>query len=234
MNEMDSFYYHDIFSTKGIEYLLIISFFLVFIPFYRYLKEVEYPLFSLAAIRLPRGIFFDRTHTWAYLKSEGHIEIGIDDFLQKITGQVKIELLKHSGDSISRGEAFAEVSSGERTLKLYSPISGTLEGINKSALRRFSKRTHSDYTENWLLSIQPKRWELEKPLLILGDKARQWMQNERGRLRDVLVFALQKYDSQLQPVLLQEGGELADGALEELPKEIWEEFQSEFIDAAKT
>lgn len=32
---MNGFYYTDIFSTKGIEYLLIISFFLTYIPFYR-------------------------------------------------------------------------------------------------------------------------------------------------------------------------------------------------------
>ena len=80
---MDSFTYTNIFATKGIEYLLIISFFLVFIPFYNYLKEVESPLFSLANVRLPRGVFFDKTHTWAYLKSAGQVQVGIDDLDRK-------------------------------------------------------------------------------------------------------------------------------------------------------
>ncbi len=230
---MESFTYTNIFATKGIEYLLIISFFLVFIPFYNFLKEVEGPLFSLANVRLPRGVFFDRTHTWAYLKSAGQVQVGIDDFLAALTGPVSLRLIKQAGDNLERGDHLATLSSGQKSLKIYSPVSGTLKTINKSALRHFSKRTNNEFTENWLFDVQPKRWDMEKSLLILGEKSQQWIRQEQNRLRDVLAFADQKYSLDAQPVLLQEGGEIVDHVLESLPSEIWEEFQSEFIDAVK-
>lgn len=71
-------------------------------------------------------------------------------------------------------------------------------------------------------------------MLILGEKAQQWIQNEQARLRDVLAFAERKYDLTAQPILLQEGGEIADQVLESLAPEVWEEFQSEFLDAVKS
>lgn len=231
---MDSFTYTNIFATKGIEYILIITFFVVFAPFYNYLKEVESPLFSLAKVRLPRGVFFDRTHTWAYLKSEGQVQVGIDDFLAALTGPVRLHLNKQSGETVSRGDHLATLQSNDKSLKIYSPISGTLKGVNKASLKRFSKRTNNDFTENWLFDMEPKRWDLEKTMLILGEKAQLWISQEQARLRDVLAFAERKYDLNVQPILLQEGGEITDQVLESMSPEIWEEFQTEFIDAMKS
>lgn len=230
---MDSFTYTNIFATKGIEYILIIAFFLAFVPFYNYLREVESPLFSLAKIRLPRGVFFDRTHTWAYLKSEGQVQVGIDDFLAALTGPVQLRLNKQTGETVIRGDHLATLQSENKSLKIYAPISGTLRGVNKSSLKRFSKRTNNEFTENWLFDMEPKRWDLEKTMLILGEKAQQWINQEQARLRDVLAFAERKYDLNVQPILLQEGGEITDHVLEDMSPEIWEEFQSEFIDAVK-
>ncbi|MBT3252564.1 MAG: hypothetical protein HN995_07490 [Candidatus Marinimicrobia bacterium] len=230
---MPNLFYNDIFATKGIEYLLIISFFLVFIPFYSFLKEVEGPLFSLAKVRLPRGVFFDKTHTWAYLKSAGQVQVGVDDFLAALTGPVSLQLHKMVGEEVQRGDHLATLKGEGKSLKVYSPVSGTMKSINKKALHKFSKRTSNDFTENWLFDMAPKRWDVEKAMLIIGEKAQQWVQQEQARLRDVLAFAERKYDLSAQPILLQEGGEIEDKVLESLSPEIWEEFQSEFIDAAK-
>lgn len=229
---MSNFYY-DLFSTKGIEYLLIISFFLIFVPFYTYLREVEGPLFSLAKVRLPRGVFFDKTHTWAYLKTAGQVQVGIDDFLAALTGPVTLKLHKVSGESIERGDHLATLMSEGKSLKVYSPVSGTIRSINKKALSRFSKRTNNEFTENWLFDMSPERWDMEKAMLIIGEKAQSWIKQEQARLRDVLAFAERKYDMAVQPILLQEGGEIEDRVLEPLSAEIWDEFQSEFIDAQK-
>ncbi|MBC8192489.1 MAG: hypothetical protein ISR87_04010 [Candidatus Marinimicrobia bacterium] len=230
---MDGFSYLNIFSTKGVEYLIVIGFFIVVIPFWRLLKETEMPRLSLSAIRLPRGVYFDATHTWAYLERAGKIRVGIDDFITALTGPVTLKLNKHRGETIKRGEHIATLMGDDKSLKIYSPISGTLKSINKSALKIFSKRTNHEFTENWLFDMEPKRWDMEKTMLILGEKAQEWIRKEHARLRDVLAFAELKYNLNTQPVLLQEGGEIADQVLEPMSSEIWEEFQSEFIDAVK-
>ncbi|NQV14614.1 hypothetical protein HQ531_04080, partial [bacterium] len=161
------------------------------------------------------------------------IRVGVDDFLLALTGPVSLEPTKRSGDQVQRGEHLATLQSEGKSLKIYSPVSGRLKAVNKGALKKFSKRTNKDYTQNWLFDMEAKRWDIEKSMLILGEKAQQWILQEQARLRDVLAFAGRKYNLEPQPVLLQEGGEIADSVLQLLSPELWEEFQSEFIDAVK-
>lgn len=230
---MNAFSYYDMFSTKGVEYLLIIAFFLTFIPFLRVLREVEYPLFGFGRIRIPGGILFDLSHTWAYLKAEGEVQVGIDDFLPAMTGEVQLIPVKQTGEEVRRGQHLATLQRGSKALKIYAPVSGTLKGLNNSSIRRFGKRTRKNFNENWLFQIQPKRWDLEKALMFMGSQAQTWIQQESKRLKDVLAFAEQKFTPSPVPILLQEGGELQDGVLQKLPAEIWAEVQAEFIDAVK-
>ena len=107
---MDAYSYVNIFSTKGIEYLIVISFFIVVVPFWRVLRETEMPVLSMAGIRLPRGVYFDPTHTWAFLETAGKIRVGVDDFMANITGPLNVKLLKKPGDHVERGEAISYLS----------------------------------------------------------------------------------------------------------------------------
>lgn len=230
---MDAFSYVNIFSTKGIEYLIVISFFILVIPFWRTLKETYRPTISLSGSRVPRGIYFDATHSWVFLESAGRLKVGIDDFMTALTGRVTLIPAAQPGETIKRGEHLATLQGDGKSLKIYSPVSGELNAINNKAFKLFSRRTRQEFTENWLFDVKPYHWEMERSLLFMGEKARQWIKQESARLRDVLAFAQQKYEPVFEPVLLQEGGELVDKVLESLPSEIWEEVQSEFIDAVK-
>jgi len=230
---MDAFSYVNIFSTKGIEYLIVISFFILFIPFWRFLQETEEPVFSMAHLRLPQGVFFDRTHTWAFLETAGKIRVGIDDFLANITGPTTVRLLKRPGDHVSRGEVISILESRGKSLQVYAPLSGTIHRSNRRVLNKFGKTTKSTFTSNWLLKVIPDHWEQDRRFMVVGKQAREWINREFGRLRDFLAFTNHKYSPDLQPVILQEGGEIEDHLLSDLPADIWTEFQAEFIDAVK-
>jgi hypothetical protein len=69
--------------------------------------------------------------------------------------------------------------------------------------------------------------------MIMGEQAKAWISKEFARLRDFMAFTNHKYSSDMQPVLLQEGGVIENQLLETLSPEIWMEFQVEFIDAVK-
>ena len=94
---MNDFNYYNIFETKGIEYVLTIVFFAILIPFWLVLnrqlkiKEAITSLGVLTAniLRVPKGLFFSRNHTWAHLEKSGLAKIGIDDLLQHLTGEIK-------------------------------------------------------------------------------------------------------------------------------------------------
>ena len=230
---MDALSYVNIFSTKGVEYLIVISFFILLIPFWRFLQETEEPVYSMSRLRIPLGIFFDSTHSWAFLETAGKIRVGVDDFLTNITGPATLKPLKHNGDHVVRGETISLVEAGGRQLKIYAPLSGTVSRLNRKTIRRFGKTTQAAFSHNWLLKISPDRWEQEQSYLMRGKQTRAWMKTELNRLRDFLAFSAYKFSPDLPTVLLQEGGELADHLLAELPDEIWLEFQAEFLDGAR-
>ena len=69
--------------------------------------------------------------------------------------------------------------------------------------------------------------------MVMGELAKEWINKEFARLRDFMAFTNHKYSANLQPVLLQDGGEIDNQLLSNLSADIWIEFQVEFLDAAK-
>jgi hypothetical protein len=64
----------------------------------------------------------------------------------------------------------------------------------------------------------------------MAEKYGEWLKNEFSRLRDFLAHAMMKTEPAYAYVVLQDGGEVADNVLENLGPEVWEDFQTEFID----
>ena len=109
---MDGFSYNNIFETKGIEYIIIIAFLVLIIPFWiiinkqaglkgRYKKA--FGILTAGILRIPQGMFYSKNHTWAHLEKSGIAKVGLDDFLLHITGEVKFSNLKNPGDIINKG-----------------------------------------------------------------------------------------------------------------------------------
>ena len=97
---MNEFVYSDIFETKGIEYIIVIGFLLLIIPFWimlnRPLKlktKVSRAVGALSEqiLRIPQGLFFNKNHTWSSLEKSGLVRIGVDDLLLHLTGGIEIE-----------------------------------------------------------------------------------------------------------------------------------------------
>ena len=66
----------------------------------------------------------------------------------------------------------------------------------------------------------------------MSEKHREFLKLEFSRLKDFLMNALRD-DEKYAQVLLQDGGEISDGMLSEMGPEIWEDFQTGFIDPSR-
>jgi hypothetical protein len=78
--------------------------------------------------------------------------------------------------------------------------------------------------------VQPENWEKESSFMIPATRFAEYLKEEFGRIRDFLAVMPGVNDVRLAHVVLQDGGELRDGLLEEFGPEIWEEFQMKFLD----
>jgi glycine cleavage system H protein len=238
---MDGFSYHNIFDTKGIEYLIIIAFFLMIIPFWITINR-ETPAgsrvksvlrtFAENVLRIPAGILFSSNHTWTYLKKSGLAEVGIDKFLVHMAGDMKLTTLKEEGTFIRKGDLLAELDHKGRKLRIYSPISGQISGINNLVSSSPMVLSDDPYEKGWLYRINPAEWATDTNDFYRSDTALAWLKLEVQRLREFLASETGMYSPELSPVMLQDGGELCDKPLTGLPDEVWNDFQKSFLDLA--
>lgn len=235
---MEGFTYHNIFETKGIEYLLIIGFFLLLIPFYLILsKRIKAERFirkafrslSLHSITVPQGLYFSRFHTWAHLETSGSARIGLDDFLAKITGPVAFQPVRMLGDNIRKGELLALLISNGKHLRVCSPVSGQIVEDNPEVLEDSGQLAIDPFGKGWLFKVRPILWKEETNGYYIGEKASEWISQEINRFRNWLTGSVEEPNSLYSGIVLQDGGELIDQPLSELPAEAWKEFQEKFL-----
>ncbi|MDP3434138.1 MAG: hypothetical protein Q8T04_14395 [Bacteroidota bacterium] len=235
---MDGFTYINIFETKGIEYLAIAVFFVILIPFWLILnrevkskKQLQKSLGILTSnsLKIPQGILFSRFHTWTHLEMTGVAKVGLDDLLLHITGKVQFSSIKYAGEKVKKGDLLAEINQHGKILKIYSPISGEIMELNSELDETPELLNEDSYGKGWLYEIKPISWVADTNSYFMAEDATSWATQELERFKDFLAISLGKYSSMPENVLLQDGGELVDQPLSELPNEIWEEFQQDFL-----
>jgi len=235
---MDGYSYYNIFDTKGIEYLVIIAFLLLLIPFWMALnKQVKLKeqmrkalgILSAGILKVPQGIFYSKNHTWTYLEKSGIAKVGLDDLILHITGEVKIHQVKNPGESIKKGDLLAEIDQNGKSLSIFSPISGEVISSNPVLSVNHEILNEDPYGKGWLFNIKPSKWITEIPACYLAEEATVWFKKELDRYKDFLSMNLGKYSPESSMAILQDGGELTDNSLSGLPNELWQDFQKEFL-----
>jgi len=235
---MEGFSYNNIFETKGIEYLAIIAFFAILIPFWLLLnkqvktkKQLQKSLGSLTlnSLKVPHGLFFSRFHTWTHLERSGVAKVGLDDLLVHITGEVKISRILDSGERIKKGDFLGEIVQNDKRLKIYSPISGEIMEANPMLVNNPELLNEDPYQKGWMYKIKPTSWVADTQSYYLAEDASFWATQELVRFKDFLASSIGKYSPDPTSVVLQDGGELRDQPLSELPDEMWQDFQQDFL-----
>jgi hypothetical protein len=80
--------------------------------------------------------------------------------------------------------------------------------------------------------IEPSNWLKEIQLLSMAEKYIEWLKNEFPRLKDFLAASVRANTIE-NSMVFQDGGALKDGILADLGPEIWEDFQTNFINKSK-
>jgi glycine cleavage system H lipoate-binding protein/ABC-type phosphate transport system substrate-binding protein len=189
--------------------------------------------FNEKAIDAPQGLYYDKTHTWAFMEKDGNVRIGIDDFLQHITGTLSKVTMKEPGETIRKGEKILTIIRDGKQLNVYAPISGTIKEQNHALAGDSSLINSSPYTNGWIYMIEPRNWLREIEFLFMGERYKDWLKDEFARLKDFFAQSVKSNSSSYAHIVLQDGGELTDNVLADLEPEVWEDFQTRFIDTSR-
>lgn len=235
---MDGFTYYNLFETKGIEYIIIIAFLLLIIPFWTMINRPlkltgsirkAFKTLTASILRVPQGIFFSDNHTWTYLGKSGNAKVGVDDLLVHLTGGVKVSMVRNQGATVSKGEVISVIDHEGKKLKIASPISGVITGVNHDLLDDPGSLREDPYGQGWLMSIKPADWIAETSSYYIAGNATGWLSRELDRFRDFLARSVNRNATEASAVFMQDGGELLDNPLSEMPAEVWQAFEKEFL-----
>ena len=237
---MEGFSSIDIFDTKGAEYLFVIGYLLILIFFWKVSnkqikvsKQFQKVLNNLSVnlLRIPQGLFYNKNHTWAHSEVSGAAKVGLDDFLQHITGEVKYINLKNPGELINKGDLLTEIDQNGKHLRVFSPISGEILSTNAKLNKAPQILNEEPHDNGWIYKIKPSNWVTETKSYFLAEEAINWTKNELTRFKDFLSGdPMESYSSEPSMIILQDGGEIIENVLSELPEEVWVNFQKEFLD----
>ena len=184
-------------------------------------------------IAAPKGLFFDKSHTWAFLEKDGYVRVGIDDFIQHITGKITRIKMREAGEMVRKGEKIITIIRDGKQIDIYAPVSGMIKEKNNALLTDSSLLNTSPYAEGWIYMIEPRNWSRETEFLFMSEKYMEWIKSEFIRLKDFFALTVNSNKNAYAHIVLQDGGELTDNILADLGPEVWEDFQTKFIDTSR-
>ena len=103
-------------------------------------------------MKVPDGLRYSRDHLWVLVDGE-QARIGITDHHQDALGEIVFAKLPEVGQSITSGDAAAEVESSKSVSDVYAPISGSVVGINERLAANPGLLNSDPYGSGWLYDV---------------------------------------------------------------------------------
>ena len=103
---------------------------------------------------MPDDLYYEENHFW--VKEEGDLLVmGMDDFAQKMAGEIVYIQLPDDGKRVKVGKKFAKVESGKWLGKVYGPVNGEVAMVNEELETNPGLVNEDCYGKGWMYKIKP-------------------------------------------------------------------------------
>ena len=176
--------------------------------------------------KMEKGLFYSNNHTWAKIDEDGHVKLGIDDFLQKVVGKIdRIELL-NPGESVKAGDKLIKIVQNGRAMYLKSPVDGRVVMVNRG-LEADPSKIKVDPYKSWAVELEPENLSKSIHSMKIADSAARWFGRELKRFKEFVNVEMNP--NSLVGQTAQDGGIPVDGLLERMEDRSWKKFENEFL-----
>jgi len=145
---------------------------------------------DLSRLNINGSLFYHPGHTWVKVEKADEVRIGLDCFLGRIIGKVKVVVLPLSGRKFAQGESLCSIIQEEGILDIIFPVSGYILSVNKKLKDQPELVTKDPLGEGFLLTLKPKNLQRDQRYLFFGEAALFWYQRELERFKAAVVSEL--------------------------------------------
>jgi glycine cleavage system H protein len=124
---------------------------------------------DIQGYNMPDELYYEENHFW--IKEEGDLLVmGMDDFAQKMAGEIVYVQLPEEGKELTAGKKFSKIESGKWLGKDFAPVNGELAAVNEELEANPGLINQDCYGKGWMYKIKP-RDKAELGNLIHGPEA---------------------------------------------------------------
>jgi glycine cleavage system H protein len=139
---------------------------------------------EIQGYNMPDDLYYEENHFW--VKEEGDLLVmGMDDFAQKMAGEIVYVQLPEEGKALKIGKKFAKIESGKWLGKVYAPVNGELAAVNEALETDPGLINEECYGKGWLYKIKPSDKGEIKNLIHGPEAVEKWI------LADIEKYAQQ-------------------------------------------
>ncbi len=129
---------------------------------------------EIQSYNMPEDLHYEQNHYW--VKQEGDLLImGMDDFAQKLAGEIVFVQLPDEGKALKIGKKFATVESGKWLGKIYAPVNGEIAGVNEELESNPGLINQDCYGRGWLYKIKPDDMGEVNDLIHGAEAIEKWL-----------------------------------------------------------
>jgi glycine cleavage system H protein len=104
------------------------------------------------AMNYPKDRMYAKSHEWIKFGNDGTAIMGISDFAQHELGELVFVNLPLQGDSVKKGEPYAEVESVKAVSDVFSSLTGEVDAANED-LQDNPQMINENANEAWFVKI---------------------------------------------------------------------------------
>ena len=133
---------------------------------------------EIADYNMPEELYYDQYHFWTRVDGD-ELVIGMDDFAEKLAGQIVFVQLPFVGKAVTAGKKFAKVESGKWLGTVYSPTDGEITAVNEELEANPTLINADCYGKGWMYRIKPADISQINSLIHGGkDVLEAWLQED--------------------------------------------------------
>ena len=123
---------------------------------------------------MPEELYYEKNHYWIMVQGD-LIVMGMDDFAQKLAGDIVYVQLPGEGKKITLGKKFSKVESGKWLGKVYAPCNGVIASVNEELEENPGLINEDSYGKGWMYKIKPNDMAELEGLIKGAEAIEKWL-----------------------------------------------------------